>query len=187
MAQRLNETKVTLIFFFSYVAIDHTLGKKKISYIDLLNEHSEECLDEVIHLSKSIRRYTEECKCYIISLDKNGVEEEDYSLADTDLMNQINLYVGNYGSTLYRNYSASQLADSFKSVTAIVLNELYSLYVVLPTIPDKESKDHILYYLSSDNLKEFKPYEDLFLSKFTFDMARAMAGEAKIIEAKKLE
>lgn len=36
-AQKLNETKVTLIFFFSYVAIDHTLGRKKISYIDQLN------------------------------------------------------------------------------------------------------------------------------------------------------
>ena len=135
MAQRLHETKVTLIFFFSYVAIDHTLGKKKISYIDLLNEHSEECREEVVHLSKTIRTYTEECKCYIISWDKNGVEEEDYSLADTDLMNQISLYVGNYGSTLYRNLSASQLSDSFKSVTALVLNELYSLTIVLPTIP----------------------------------------------------
>lgn len=141
----------------------------------------------MVHLSKSIRRYTEECKCYIISLDKNGVEEEDYSLADTDLMNQISLYVGNYGSTLYRNYSASQLAGSFKSVTALVLNELYSLSVTLPTIPDKEFKDHIQYYLSSDNLKEFKPYEDLFLSKITFDMGRAMAGEARIIKAEKLE
>ena len=37
VAQRLHETKLTLIFFFSYVAIDHTLGRKKISYIDLLN------------------------------------------------------------------------------------------------------------------------------------------------------
>lgn len=89
----------------------------------------------MVHLSKTIRSYTEECKCYIVSLDKNGEEEEDYSLADTDLMNQISLYVGNYGSTLYRNYSSSQLADSFKSVTALVLNELYSLSIILPTIP----------------------------------------------------
>jgi hypothetical protein len=37
VAQKLNETKVTLLFFFSYVHIDHSLGTKKRSYIDYLN------------------------------------------------------------------------------------------------------------------------------------------------------
>lgn len=40
VAQRLSQTKVTLLFFFSYVHIDHALGTKKRSYINYLNEHS---------------------------------------------------------------------------------------------------------------------------------------------------
>ena len=43
VAQKLNQTKISLIFFMSYVEIDHSLGVKKRSYIDLLNEHSEKC------------------------------------------------------------------------------------------------------------------------------------------------
>jgi hypothetical protein len=54
MAQRLEHTRISLVFFFSYVEIDHSLGLKKRSYIDYLNEHSDEC------------------KTYIISYDKAG-------------------------------------------------------------------------------------------------------------------
>lgn len=32
------------------------------------------------------------------------------------------------------------------------------------------------YYLRSNDLKEFKPDSDLFLSKFRFDLGRAMQG-----------
>jgi hypothetical protein len=59
VSQRLSQAKVTLLFFFSYVAIDHSLGLKKRSYIDHLNEHSDQCLEEVHRLSKTIRSYTE--------------------------------------------------------------------------------------------------------------------------------
>jgi hypothetical protein len=45
VAQRLHETKVSLFFFFSYVKIDHSLGTKKRSYIDYLNEHSDNCTE----------------------------------------------------------------------------------------------------------------------------------------------
>ncbi len=59
VAQKLCETKVTLLFFFSYVHIDHSLGTKKRSYINYLNEHSENCREEVTRLSKTIRTYTD--------------------------------------------------------------------------------------------------------------------------------
>jgi hypothetical protein len=59
VAQHLNQTKISLLFFFSYVEIDHSLGTKKRSYINILNEHSENCRDEVVKLSKTIRTYTD--------------------------------------------------------------------------------------------------------------------------------
>jgi hypothetical protein len=105
VAQKLNQTKVTLLFFFSHIEVDHSLGNKKRSYIDHLNEHADLCREEVTHLGKSVKRFTDECRTYIISYDKLGEEETDYSLCDTDLMNQINMRVGMRGSTISRNYS----------------------------------------------------------------------------------
>jgi hypothetical protein len=72
MAQRLHQTKISLVFFFSYVKIDHSLGTKKRSYIDKLNAHSEACSEEIERLSKTIRKFTDECKTYVISFDKLG-------------------------------------------------------------------------------------------------------------------
>jgi len=43
VANKLEETKISLIFFFSFIEIDHTLGVKKRSYIDYLNEHEDIC------------------------------------------------------------------------------------------------------------------------------------------------
>lgn len=37
VAQKLNQTNITLLFFFSHIEIDHTLGVKKRSYINKLN------------------------------------------------------------------------------------------------------------------------------------------------------
>ena len=37
MAQKLQQTKISLFFFFSHTDIDHSLGVKKRSYIDHLN------------------------------------------------------------------------------------------------------------------------------------------------------
>lgn len=59
VAQKLNQTKITLLFFFSHIEIDHTLGVKKRSYIDHLNQHAELCRAEVAHLGKNIRRFTD--------------------------------------------------------------------------------------------------------------------------------
>ncbi len=66
-----------------------------------------------MRLREYVRRFTSDCKCYIISYDSVGEREEDYSLADTDLMNQINMRVGTYGSNLFRNYSFNQLSSAF--------------------------------------------------------------------------
>lgn len=41
MAQKLDQTNISLVFFFSSLKIDHSLGVKKRSYIDYLNEHCE--------------------------------------------------------------------------------------------------------------------------------------------------
>jgi len=38
---------IEIIFFTSYIEIDHSLGVKKRSYIDFLNQHSDDCFIEV--------------------------------------------------------------------------------------------------------------------------------------------
>jgi hypothetical protein len=184
VAQRLSQTKVTLLFFFSYVHIDHSLGTKKRSYIDYLNEHSENCREEVIKLSKTIRTYTDECKTYIISLDKNGEEAEDYSLADTDLMNQISMLVGDFGSVLYRNYSNNQLAESFKDVTALMLSEIYSIAITLPIFPDPfNPKGFRIYHLACHNYKDLSLSTEFFLHRTSFDLKKATLGDMHIVNA----
>lgn len=56
---RLEQSKISLIFFFSHLEIDHSLGVKKISYINYLNQHADTCLDEVKHLAKYVQKFTD--------------------------------------------------------------------------------------------------------------------------------
>jgi hypothetical protein len=139
-------------------------------------------------LANAVRTYTDECKCYIVSLDKNGEEAEDYSQADTELMNQISLWVGDCGSAIYRNYSNNELTESFRAVTALLLSELYSLSIVLPTFPDKDyPKGERKYYLACCNFRDLSLSRDLFFHKDVLDLKRAMLGGAYISDAKQLE
>jgi hypothetical protein len=132
VAQRLKESRITFLFFFSHLEIDHSLGTKNWRYVNKLNEHSELCRQEVDHLARSVRRFTEECKTYVIGYDKLDDREQNYSLCDTDLMNQINVNVGSAGSLISRNYSYSQLAESFENVSALLLFKMYTLNLMLP-------------------------------------------------------
>jgi len=59
VAEKLHQTRISLVFFLSYVKIDHSLGTKKRSYIDKLNEHSDACREEIERLSKTIQKYTD--------------------------------------------------------------------------------------------------------------------------------
>lgn len=63
-----------MIFFMSHVEIDHSLGVKKRSYIDRLNEHSEECKEEIKKLCKSVNKVSKLGKVFVIGYSKKGEE-----------------------------------------------------------------------------------------------------------------
>ena len=52
-------------------------------------------------------------------------------------MNQINMYVGNSGSTISRNYSYTQLATAFENVSALMMFKMYTLGIIIPVIPGR--------------------------------------------------
>lgn len=154
VSQKLNETNVTILFFFSHIEIDHSLGVKKRSYIDYLNEHADLCREEVEKLAKTVKKFTDRCYTYIISYDKEGEEDTDYSLCDTDLMNQISVFVGNTG-TINRNYSYNQLNSAFEEASAMMLFKMYTLNLLLPVFDNKTTfaRFHELIALTCENTK----------------------------------
>ncbi len=62
---------IDIIFFTSHVEIDHSLGVKKRSYIDQMNEHSDECSKEVDRLEKTLSKF-QKYNVHIIGLEKRG-------------------------------------------------------------------------------------------------------------------
>lgn len=45
------------------------------------------------------------------------------------------MYVGNWGSTISRNYSYNQLANAFQNVSALMMFKMYTLGIVLTVRP----------------------------------------------------
>ncbi len=60
-----------MIFFTSHVKIDHTLGIKKRSYINKLNEHCSDCDKEVERIHKLLNSCMKKYSAHIIGLEKN--------------------------------------------------------------------------------------------------------------------
>jgi PAB1-binding protein PBP1 len=76
------------------------LGVKKRSYIDQLNEHSEECSQEVDRLEKTLNKFQKH-NIHIIGLEKRGESNEDYSLIDRDLFYKIHTKLGKYNAQIF--------------------------------------------------------------------------------------
>lgn len=57
-----------MIFFTSYVEINHSLGIKKRSYIDQLNDHSSECANEVNKIKTLLDKKMSKYNAHVIGL-----------------------------------------------------------------------------------------------------------------------
>jgi hypothetical protein len=64
-----------MVFFTSYVEIDHSLGVKKRSYIDYLNEHSEDCRKEVDRIYEFLKKDMKRFNAHVIGLEKRGLKD----------------------------------------------------------------------------------------------------------------
>ena len=64
-----------MVFFTSYVEIDHSLGVKKRSYIEKLNEHSDDCHKEVNRISKILSSQIKSYNAHVIGLEKKGLQD----------------------------------------------------------------------------------------------------------------
>lgn len=64
-----------MIFFTSYVEINHSLGIKKRSYIDQLNDHSSECSNEVDKIKTLLDKKMSKYNAHVIGLQKNGLAD----------------------------------------------------------------------------------------------------------------
>lgn len=80
--------------------MDHSLGVKKRSYIDQLNEHSDDCFKEVNRIKTLLDKKVKKYNAHIIGLEKNGEKDQDYSLADRDLFNRIHAKLGKWSSII---------------------------------------------------------------------------------------
>ena len=107
-----------------------------------------------------------------MSYDKKGEEDTNYSLCDTDLMNQILMWVGGAGGsgTLSRNNSYAQLNEAFESVSAMMMFQMYTLRMMVPIREEYVQKMDKYITLSNTNFEEFTG-QSFYIKRQILDMA----------------